>query len=166
MSDALALGTLLRSRSMWAALVVVFVVLLAIGSAHTSVTTRAQRIANLENVLKCPSCADASLAQSETVAANELKSTIRDWVGQGLSDQSIEARMVATYGQGELLRPTESVLWIVPAVAVSAAVAGLLLFFARRRPPERGVSKEGEARVLELLGRRADSRRREVDDDG
>lgn len=150
---------------MWVLLAVVFIALLAIGSVHSSVVTPAQRIANLENVLKCPSCADASLAQSETVSANELKATIAAWVRQGLSDRSIEARMVATYGQGELLRPAESAIWIVPAVVVATALGGLLAFLLRRRPPEGGISKEDEERVLALLKDRSDSRLGEVGHD-
>ena len=166
MRNTSALGTLFRSRQMWALLAVAFIALLAVGSVHGSTATPEQRTANLESVLKCPSCADASLAQSETVSANEIKATIAKWVRQGVSDQTIEARMVATYGQGELLRPTGSAIWVVPAVVVALAFAGLISFFARRRPSEKGVSKEDEERVLALLKHRSDSRVAKVGHDG
>ena len=158
MNDSRPLGRLFRSRTMWVVLAVVAVALLAVGSVHPSITTPAQRIADLENLLKCPSCADASLAQSETVSANELKSTIASWVHQGLSDQVIEARMVASYGQGELLRPAGRVIWVVPVVVVLTALSALVLFFLRRRPIEAGVSKEDEAQVLALLKHRSEAR--------
>ena len=163
MSGVRALRALLRSRPMWAVLAVVFIALLAVGSVHGSITTPQQRIANLEDVLKCPSCADASLAQSETVSANELKATIVVWVHQGLSDQTIETRFVTTYGQGELLRPTGSAIWVVPVVVVALGFAGLTYFFLRRRPSEGTVSKDDEERVLALLKKRSDSRLDEVD---
>lgn len=148
----------MRSRSMWLLLGLVFLMLLAIGSVHPVTGTPAQRISNLENVLKCPSCADASLAQSETVSANEIKATITAWVHQGLSDHAIEARIVATYGQGELLRPAGFAIWIVPVVVVVAALTGLLLFFLRRRAVDPVISESDERRVLELLRNRAESR--------
>lgn len=136
---------------MWIVAAVAFVGLLIAGANHPAALTRAQRIANLENVLKCPSCADASLAQSETVNANQLKATIASWVAQGLSDQTIESRVVGTYGSGELLRPTNSVIWIVPVIVVVLAVLALGAFLLRQRGAVPEISAADEERVLALL---------------
>ncbi len=161
-----AIGRLFRSRAMWALLGFAFVALLAVGSVQPTARTPAQRIVDLESVLKCPSCADASLAQSETVSANEIKATIANWVHQGLTDRAIEARMVATYGQAELLRPSGSLIWIVPVVVVALAVGGLTAFLLRRRPAPEGISKEDEERVLALLRGREGARATGADRDG
>ena len=139
------------TRALWALGVAAFAALLVVGSIHPSVPTKAQRIANLENVLKCPACADASLAQSETLSAIQLRSTITSWVSRGLSDQQIESRLVSSYGPGELLRPKNAVIWIVPVVAVAVAIFGLTVVAFGRRGSSIEISEEEEARVLALL---------------
>ena len=152
---------MLSSRAMWALLSVVFIAVLAIGSYHPSKPTEAQRIANLESVLKCPSCAEAPLSQSETVGANQLKAIIVQWVYQGISDQAIESRLVASYGPGELLRPVSPFVWIVPAVTVAVAIIVLGSYLVRRRSNELEVSPEDERLIGELLAaRQGDARPR------
>lgn len=136
---------------MWAVLLLAVVALLVIGSNHPQRLTPDARIANLEGILKCPSCANASLAQSETVGANDLKAIVRKWVDQGLSDQTIESRLVATYGPNELLRPTNWALWIVPAAVILVACLLLVWFFLRRRPTETEPGETDEERVFALL---------------
>lgn len=157
MRDRRGLRSFSLSWPMWAVLATICVVLLAVGSNHPAKETAATRVAYLENVLKCPSCASASLAQSETIGANELKATIRIWVDEGMTNQAIEDRLVATYGQGELLRPTSQALWITPVVIVGIAVLSLVWFLLRRRDRELEMSLDDEQRVLALLRERSRS---------
>jgi cytochrome c-type biogenesis protein CcmH/NrfF len=150
----------MKSRPMWVALGLLLVVLLIIGAHHPVAPTQAQRIANLEVAIKCPSCANASLAQSETVEANNLKASIKTWVRQGLSDRSIKARFVAEYGAGELLRPTNSLFWVIPVVAIATAVTVLTTVLLRRRTTSSAVEAGDEEMVDRLLRERI--RQREV----
>lgn len=145
----------LSSRPVWVALGLIAVVLFAIGSYHPVRPTAAERIANLENILRCPSCASASLSQSETVGANELKATVVRWVHEGMSDRAIESRLVASYGPAELLRPSNPALWAVPAAAVAVAATGLGWYLVRRRPSDVEVTADDERLIDELLEARA-----------
>ncbi len=145
----------MSSRTAWIALAIFVVALIGIGQRHPSVETPAARITNLENIIKCPSCANASLSQSETVGANDLKRTISIWVHQGLTDSQIEARIVGEYGTGELLSPTNRAIWIVPAVVVFLALALVLLALWRRRAgTEAEARPEDLALVAQLLAER------------
>ena len=129
--------SLLDSRTAWSLLVVIAIGALAVGSIHPSSPSAAQRRSYLDSIIKCPSCADASLAQSETGPALELKATIASWVASGLSNSEIEQRVVAEYGPGEILRPTNPVVWVLPLVAFALAAIVLVTVIARRRtlPP-------------------------------
>ena len=146
------------SRSAWVVLGVIVVALLAVGANHPKAPTSAQRIDNLESILKCPACATASLAQSETVGAIELKATITRWVHEGASNQTIEQRVVADFGTDELLQQKNPWLWIVPTVAVILGVALLIRYLMRRRPTPGEISVEDEALVAELLDGQARAR--------
>jgi cytochrome c-type biogenesis protein CcmH/NrfF len=121
-------------------LLLVAVGLLSYGSIHSAPPSAAARIAALDQIIKCPSCADASLAQSETAPALELKATVARWVDEGLSNAAIEQRVTALYGPGELLRPSDPVVWILPLVAVVLALGGLGWFLATCRAPAPGAT--------------------------
>lgn len=128
------------------------VALLAIGAYHPASMTPAARAANLDSELRCPSCASASLAQSETVSANQLKATIRRWIAQGRTDAEIERRLVAAYGPGELLRPTSWLVWAIPAGAIG--LGAVALAFALRRRARLSLTPEDEQMVTALLAAR------------
>lgn len=145
-----------ESRRAFLVLILALLFVLVAGSIHAVAPSESARIANLENVLKCPSCADASLAQSETVGANAIKATITRWVYTGLTDRQIEDRMVATYGEGELLRPTNRAIWIIPLVVVVVAATALVGTLMRRRGGGPFRPDDEDERVLELLRARKD----------
>lgn len=127
------------SRIAWAILVVVAAGLLAFGSVHRVSTTASARIAHLETVLKCPSCEDLSIAQSDAPSALALRARVRHWVFEGWSDARIEDAVVASYGESELLVPgpggVSTTLYLLPIglVVVAAGGVGLHLWERRRR---------------------------------
>ena len=127
----------LTSRVAWACLAAAAVALLAIGSIHPPPTTAAARIAHLDSIIRCPSCEDLSLTQSDAASSLTLRREVASWVHQGWSDNRIEQAVVARYGQAGLLLPQSSgaaaALYIVPLAIVGAAAAGVGLFLWRRR---------------------------------
>lgn len=141
----------LVSRQAWAVLLVFVVVLLVLGTNHPVAPTAPQRIAALEAIIKCPACATASLAQSETVAANELKATITTWVHEGVPNSVIEQRVVSDYGTDEILDQRNPLLWIVPTVVVALGAAVLCTYLYRRRAERTRASIEDERLVAALL---------------
>ena len=83
------------------------VVALAIGSVHTSQPSAAVRISHLDSLIKCPSCVDLSISQSDVPIAVGLRAQVAAWVHQGLSDAKIERLVVARFGARPCSFPPE-----------------------------------------------------------
>lgn len=131
-------------------LAAVLVLLLFAGDGSKPTTPDAARIAYLESIIRCPSCADLSIADSETSSAKGLRSEVTAYVHEGLSDQVIEARVEKEY-VGTLLIPTGDAgvaLFLIPAVViVVGAVAFGVLFVRRTRRTEMGEDSADQALV-------------------
>jgi cytochrome c-type biogenesis protein CcmH len=129
--------SLLASRAAWIALAVVALIALGIGSVHARQPSAAARIAHLDSVIKCPSCVDLSISQSDAPIAVGLRSEVAAWVRAGLSDARIEQLVVARFGEQALLVPSgsgaDALLWAVPVAVVGAAAVVLAGYLWRRR---------------------------------
>jgi cytochrome c-type biogenesis protein CcmH len=88
-------------------------------------------------VIKCPSCIDLSIAQSDAPIAVGLRAEVAAWVHEGLSDARIKELVVARFGEQALLVPSGSgadiLLWAVPVVAIGGAGVLLAVYLWRRR---------------------------------
>jgi cytochrome c-type biogenesis protein CcmH len=117
---------------------VVLAVALLIGSGALggSPPTAAQRAAAIEAGVRCPSCTDLSVAESNATTAIAVRHQIEGLVAQGKTTADIDAVLVSEYGQTILLVPPDAggvpVIWIVPLVVGAATVAALGVFFWRR----------------------------------
>lgn len=117
---------------------VVAAVALLIGSGVLSgkPQTSAQRAAAIESVVRCPSCVDVSVAQSDETTALAVRHEIQRQVAQGRTNAEIEQTLVSQYGQTILLEPPDSggiaVVWVVPIVLGIGALAGVGVLFWRR----------------------------------
>lgn len=126
-----------RRLSFGAALVVLGVAL-AIGSGvgSSAPPNAAQRAAAIDTQIRCPSCADISVAQSSAASALAVRHEVSRLVAAGETAQAIERRLVGQYGSSILLAPPESglsaLVWFIPLVAGLLAVGGLGVFFWRR----------------------------------
>jgi cytochrome c-type biogenesis protein CcmH len=124
----------LGSFRLWLVALVAVGALVAIAAPRTS--SAASRIAHLESLVRCPSCEDLSVAQSNATTAVAVRHEIVHRVERGDSDTAILTSLEATYGTSVLLSPSTSglgaLLWVGPValVILSAAVAMRL---ARRR---------------------------------
>lgn len=130
-----------RRRPGWlgpAVLLLVVGAALLVGSGALSTTPQdaAQRAASLETTIRCPSCIDVSVADSQVATAATLRHQILQWERQGLSSQQIDNIVVGRYGPSILLIPPSSglssLLWIVPVVGAVVALAALGTLFWRR----------------------------------
>jgi len=116
----------------------VLAVALVIGSGALSgkAQTAAQRAAAIESVVRCPSCIDVSVAQSEESTALAVRHEIQREVTQGRSTAQIEHALVAQYGQTILLEPPDPggfpLIWIVPIVLGAGALGIIGVLFWRR----------------------------------
>jgi cytochrome c-type biogenesis protein CcmH/NrfF len=117
---------------------VVVAVALVVGSGvfDTAPQTAAQRAAAIEAGVRCPSCTDLSVAQSNATTAIAVRHQIESMVAAGQSTSDIDQTLVSEYGQTILLVPPDAggvpVIWIIPAVLAAGALAGVGLLFWRR----------------------------------
>jgi cytochrome c-type biogenesis protein CcmH len=124
----------LRSFSLWAgALVVVLALILATAPSSPSDQSR---IAHLESLVKCPSCENLSVAQSNATSAVAVRNEITQRVHAGASDNAILTSLESTYGTSVLLSPSTSglgaLLWLAPVLAL-LALAFSIWRLSRRR---------------------------------
>jgi cytochrome c-type biogenesis protein CcmH/NrfF len=128
-------------RPLWlriAVPLVILVVALVIGSGAFSgkPPTNAQRAAAIESVVRCPSCIDVSVAQSEETTALAVRHEIERQVAHGRTTAQIEKALVSQYGQTILLEPPDAagfpLIWIVPIVLGVAALGVIGVLFWRR----------------------------------
>ncbi len=124
-------------RSFWlfaVALVAVVAWALAV-SPHGA--TQGARIAHLESLVRCPSCEDLSVAQSNATSAVAVRHEIAREVRAGRSDTQILTSLEAVYGSGILLSPPTTglgaLLYLVPLVGVATLVLVLARLWRRRR---------------------------------
>lgn len=119
----------------WAALVVVVVTALVIGSrGNTGPRTNADRIHAIARTVRCPVCRSESVDESPAPVSKNLRDFIATSVGQGQTDSEIRAAIEAKY-PGTSLIPASSgfdaLVWIVPVAATILAAGALLLAFRR-----------------------------------
>jgi cytochrome c-type biogenesis protein CcmH len=98
--------------------------------------TSSQRAASIESVVKCPSCPDLSVAESDESTALAVRHEIVRMVGEGRSTAQIERTLVAQYGRTILLEPPATdginLIWVLPIVLGLGALAIVGVFFVRR----------------------------------
>ncbi len=126
----------LGGRIGYAALALVTIGALAIGTQHTGGPSVQERIAHLESIIKCPECADLTIAQSQSSSAQGLRTTVAAMVRAGDSDAQVEAFVVGKYGEEEIIAPHGLSGWIaigIPAVGFVVAAGALVAGVLRRR---------------------------------
>jgi cytochrome c-type biogenesis protein CcmH/NrfF len=118
--------------------VVVLVVALVIGSGalSSSAPTAGQRAAGIEASVRCPSCTDLSVAQSNATTAIAVRHQIESMVSAGRSNAEIDQTLVSEYGQTILLVPPDAggvpLIWIIPIVLGAGALVVVGVLFWRR----------------------------------
>jgi cytochrome c-type biogenesis protein CcmH/NrfF len=128
---------------------VVLAVALVIGSGVLSAKpqTATQRADALESVVRCPSCIDVSVAQSEATTAITVRHEIERLVADGRSTAQIKARLVSQYGPTILLEPGGfPIIWIVPIV-LGAGALGVIGVLFWRRSRQFAATKEAQTTV-------------------
>ncbi len=128
-----------RHFPLWTLLGVVLVVALVVGGGafSSSPPTNAERATSIEQIIRCPSCEDLSVAVSSAPTAVTVRATVTRLVDQGQSDQQIEGYLIARYGSAIVLDPPTSgwsvLVWLLPVVIGIAAVVALAAALMRRR---------------------------------
>jgi cytochrome c-type biogenesis protein CcmH len=126
---------------LWARVLLPLVVLgvaLLIGSGafDASSQTVAERAAAIEAGVRCPSCTDVSVADSDATTAIAVRHQIESLVAAGSSTSDIDQTLVSEYGQTILLVPPDAggfpLIWIIPLVLGAGALGAVAVLFWRR----------------------------------
>lgn len=121
----------------WVLLVVVIVGFLTVGATRsTGPQTPDDRVDAIARRVACPICDGESVFESQNNASRSLRNQVRELVeGNEMSDTEIIAFIETRYGAQVLLVPKASgfdaLVWVLPAVVLLCAVAGLIVVFRR-----------------------------------
>ena len=121
----------------WLALLVVVVVVLVVGSTRgTGPQTQEDRVDAVARRVACPVCDGESVYESRNNASVAIRTEISDLVRENRSsDDQIVGIIENRYGAQVLLVPRASgfdaLVWVLPAMAFVAGVAGLAVAFRR-----------------------------------
>ena len=121
----------------WVVLAVAVAVSLAVGARPASPSLSPMQRANqIDNAVRCPSCAGLSAAQSNASTAVAIRRIVRQRVDAGQSASTIESFLVSRYGTSILLTPpsggVDVLVWLLPLIGGIAAVAVFGIVFVRR----------------------------------
>ena len=130
---------------------------LVAGSGDSRPPTDADRVQRIASEIRCPTCRSQSVADSDAPAARFIREEISRRVQEGQTDEQIRSYLVGRYTDEILLDPSRegvgAVVWVLPLLAVTVALAALALAFRRWRPRGRRVSEADRALVEEALRR-------------
>jgi cytochrome c-type biogenesis protein CcmH len=131
-------------------------VVLAAGAAIVMVAVRgpaparsmSERVREVAAGLRCPVCQNLSVADSPSTLAVEMRATIAQQLGAGMTPDAIRGQFVASYGEWILESPPKRgidlLAWLVPALLVlGGLVAGALA--VRRWTLDRSPGREGRS---------------------
>ena len=114
-------------------------------SAELSLEERAQA---LNKELMCPVCPSETIDQSQVELAKQMRTTVRERLADGESEQEIRDFFVDRYGDNVLAAPPargfNMVVWVVGALVLPIAAASLVL--ALRVMRRRGETVSAPAR--------------------
>lgn len=130
-----------------------------------------QRVIEISNDLRCPTCQGLSVNDSEASFSLQIKNKVRRMLQEGQSEEQIKAYFVSRYGEWILRAPPKRgiglVVWGLPFLGM-AVVAGLLGWrlyrnqygkpaaegeAARPAEPDTGLTPEQLARIERDLKR-------------
>lgn len=128
---------MIRRWASWVVLLVVVVGALVVGVTDTGARTEEERIESIASSVRCPTCRGQSVADSDAIAAENVRREIARRVGEGESDDEIRDALAARFGDGIILTPSRSgitgLVWVLPVAGFVVALAGLVFAFRRWR---------------------------------
>lgn len=139
----------------WLLLVLVVVPVLAVGATRDGgARTPEERVEEISKRLACPICDGESVYESQNAASAAIRSEIRAQVSStDVSDDAVVAYIVQNFGARTQLVPSatgfESLVWVLPAMALVIAAAGLAVAFRRWRLALDAVPDEADRALVE-----------------
>ena len=81
-----------------------------------------QRTQEVAANLRCPVCQGLSVADSPSEMAVNMKTEVRSMLERGYTREQIESYFVKSYGEFVLLKPKNTLVWILPLAALVLGV--------------------------------------------
>lgn len=149
----------------WGLLVAVVLTALVVGAASdTGPRTSQDRVYAVADTIKCPKCVGQTVAESDIEIARQIRAEIARQIDEGRSDDEIRADLAASYGEEYLLTPRSTgvagLVWVLPVVAIVAALGGLAFVLWRWRSRAPRSATDDDRRVV------AAARGQVTEDDG
>ena len=139
----------------WAAMAVVAVAALSIGTFGQAKPTPTERAQALAATIRCPSCRSQSAATSDTPSSQAVRALIQQRIAAGDSDEQIRDFVASRYTRAILLDPAGSgfsaLVWALPVAVALIAVAGLVFRFRDWRPAALAVTDADRTLVADAL---------------
>ena len=139
----------------WLALFMVLAALLAVGIQRAGAPRTAdERELAIYERLACPVCDGESVAESRAESAVQIREVVAELVVAGqLTDAQIVEQIDASYVEELELTPSRSgidlLVWVLPAVVMVGAIAGLVAAFSRwRRMPRAEGPSDDDRRLV------------------
>ena len=143
----------LKSWPTWAFMVVLVVGLLAFGASRSrGPSTQQDRIDAISQQLACPTCNGESIYVSRAPAAESIRNEIARQVAAGQNTDNEVVAYIESRFPGSVLLPrtdgVESLVWILPVVALVSCFFGLGLAFRRWRTVASLEATDDDAKVV------------------
>ena len=149
----------LRGWPAWLLMAAIVAALLTVGVTRAGgARTNQERVEAIAKTIKCPVCRSESVFDSKADASQNIRDEIARQVAAGRTDGEIRAYINARFAdQGLLLVPSntgiDSLVWVLPVVALVLAAGGLAVAFRRwRTRPDVALSDEDRELVDRARG--------------
>jgi len=127
----------MRRWGAWVVLLVVVAGALVAGTQDSGAKTDSERVQSIAKSVRCPTCRGQSVADSDAPAAANVRKDIERRVADGQSNDDIRSALAARFGDSILLTPPRDgvagLVWVLPVIALVAALAGITFAFRRWR---------------------------------
>lgn len=149
--------TRLKSTPVWVVMGIIVVVLLSIGSTRDSgPRTQGDRIDAITKKIACPTCDGESVYVSRASAAEAIRRQVaRDVAAGSMGDDQIIASIADTFKAQVLLVPRatgfDSLVWVLPILALVCSIAGLWSAFRRWKRQNAGTATSEDVSLVERL---------------
>jgi cytochrome c-type biogenesis protein CcmH len=134
-------------------LAIVLVVALKVGTSGSSSHSLDDRVQSVTSGLRCPVCTGETVADSSAPISQDIRAKVRQLLQAGDSNSQAKDYILSKYPGTSLSTPASGLgllVWLLPVVAVGAAIIGLTLAFYRWRSRAGvTVSDEDRQRVQE-----------------
>jgi cytochrome c-type biogenesis protein CcmH len=138
----------------WALLAIVVAGLLAFGTTRDAgARTPEERVEDISKQLACPICDGESVYESRNTQSASIRTEIKAQVAAGATDDEVIAYIVQNFDAKTLLLPKatgfESLVWVLPSVALVCASVGLFFAFRRWRLAADAIPDDADRALVE-----------------